>query len=161
MSPTNEAIVAVAAMATGRPCVLVYDYYQQITYTTKRSPFFVDLKVAADKEGETPRPRIKLAVDHGAYSEAGEFLSFRGVQVMGAGYGIPNIRGVGYVTFTNHAWGGASGPSAHPNAFLPWSLLLICLPKRWGWILSNCGTKMSIGRVIQPRPDRLPSLPLA
>jgi aldehyde oxidoreductase len=32
-SPTMEALVGVAAMATGKPCFLCYDYHQQQTYT--------------------------------------------------------------------------------------------------------------------------------
>ena len=46
-SPTMEALVGAAAMATGRPCFLGYDWYQQQTYTGKRSPFW--LKVQAGR----------------------------------------------------------------------------------------------------------------
>ncbi len=38
-SPTMEALVGAAAIATGRPVFLCYDYFQQMTYTGKRSPF--------------------------------------------------------------------------------------------------------------------------
>ncbi len=51
-SPTMEALLGVACMATGRPVFLKYDYKQHITYTGKRSPFFLDLKLAADKDGK-------------------------------------------------------------------------------------------------------------
>jgi aldehyde oxidoreductase len=40
-SPTMEALLGVAAMATGRPVSLRYDYHQHMTYTGKRSPFFM------------------------------------------------------------------------------------------------------------------------
>lgn len=132
MSPTNEALVAVAAIATGKPCVLVYDYYQQITYTTKRSPFFVDLKVAADKEGKLLGFETNYAIDHGAYAEAGEHLTFRGAQFMGAGYGIPNIRGVGYTVFTNHAWGGAFRAFGSPQCFFAMESLMDILAEKMG-----------------------------
>jgi aldehyde oxidoreductase len=36
-SPTMEALVGVAALATGRPVFLGYNYFQQQTYTGKRS----------------------------------------------------------------------------------------------------------------------------
>jgi aldehyde oxidoreductase len=36
LSPTNEALVGVAAIATGTPVFLQYDMYQQITYTGKQ-----------------------------------------------------------------------------------------------------------------------------
>ena len=40
-SPTMEALVGAACMATGRPVYLRYDYQQHITYTGKRSPFWL------------------------------------------------------------------------------------------------------------------------
>jgi aldehyde oxidoreductase len=52
LSPTNEALLAVATMATGRPCILRYNYEQQMTYTGKRSPAYFNLKMAANKEGK-------------------------------------------------------------------------------------------------------------
>lgn len=38
-SPTMEALVGAACLATGRPVFLNYNYFQQMTYTGKRSPF--------------------------------------------------------------------------------------------------------------------------
>ena len=37
-SPTMEALIGVAVLATGRPCHLRYNYEQQPQYTGKRSP---------------------------------------------------------------------------------------------------------------------------
>ena len=39
-SPTMEALIGVAVLATGRPCHLRYNYQQQQQYTGKRSPFW-------------------------------------------------------------------------------------------------------------------------
>ncbi len=44
-SPTMEALLGVACMATGRPVSLRYNYYQHITYTGKRSPFLDENQV--------------------------------------------------------------------------------------------------------------------
>ncbi len=52
LSPTLEALCAVATMATGRPAYLEYDYYQLITYTGKRAPVHSKVKMAADKDGK-------------------------------------------------------------------------------------------------------------
>ena len=88
-----EALLGVAAMATGKPVTLKYDYYQHITYTGKRSPFFINLKYGADKDGKIMAMESDWIVDHGPYSEFGDLLTVRGAQFIGAGYGIPNIRG--------------------------------------------------------------------
>ena len=51
-SPTMEALLGVACLALdGRPCSLVYDMYQNITYTGKRSPAFMNIRMAADENG--------------------------------------------------------------------------------------------------------------
>jgi aldehyde oxidoreductase len=116
-SPTMEALLGVAALATGKPVALRYDYYQHITYTGKRSPFFVDLKYGADKDGKIVAMESDWVVDHGPYSEFGDLLTVRGAQFIGSGYGIPNIRGRGQTVCTNHAWGSAFRAYGSPQSF--------------------------------------------
>ncbi|MFP5220892.1 MAG: molybdopterin-dependent aldehyde oxidoreductase [Acidobacteriota bacterium] len=106
-SPTMEALVGVAALATGRPVFLCYDYHQQQTYTGKRSPFFMNVRLAAGKDGKLLGMESDWTVDHGPYSEFGDLLTLRGAQFIGAGYSIPSIRGEGRTVCTNHAWGSA------------------------------------------------------
>ncbi|MCL2790156.1 MAG: molybdopterin-dependent oxidoreductase [Desulfobulbus sp.] len=107
-SPTMEALVGVAVLATGRPCHLRYNYEQQQQYTGKRSPFWTTVRMAADKKtGKVMALEADWIVDHGPYSEFGDLLTLRGAQFIGAGYGIPNLRGRGRTVCTNHAWGSA------------------------------------------------------
>lgn len=115
-SPTMEALVGAAALATGRPVFLGYNYFQQQTYTGKRSPFFINLKLAADKDGKLLGMETDWSVDHGPYSEFGDLLTLRGAQFMGAGYDIANIRGVGRTVCTNHAWGSAFRAYGSPQS---------------------------------------------
>jgi aldehyde oxidoreductase len=116
-SPTMEALLGVACMATGRPVFLRYNYYQHITYTGKRSPFWMKIKYGADKDGKITAMETDWSVDHGPYSEFGDLLTLRGAQFMGAGYGIPNIRGKGRTVCTNHAWGSAFRAYGSPQSF--------------------------------------------
>ncbi|HBR09206.1 MAG TPA: aldehyde oxidoreductase, partial [Clostridiales bacterium] len=51
-SPTNEAILGVAALVCQRPVSLVFNQFQNITYTGKRSPAFMNVKLAADENGK-------------------------------------------------------------------------------------------------------------
>ena len=131
-SPTMEALVGVAAMATCRPVFLRYDYYQHITYTGKRSPFFVKLKYGADKNGKIIAMESDWLVDHGPYSEFGDLLTVRGAQFIGAGYGIPNIRGRGRTVCTNHAWGSAFRAYGSPQSFLASEVLMDELAEKIG-----------------------------
>ncbi len=117
-SPTMEALLGVACLATHRPVYLEYDYQQYMQYTGKRSPFFIDMKMAADKDGKIVAMETDWTVDHGPYSEFGDLLTLRGAQYMGAGYNIPSIRGNGRTVATNHVWGAAFRAYGSPQAFL-------------------------------------------
>jgi aldehyde oxidoreductase len=131
-SPTMEALLGVAAMATGKPVTLKYDYFQHITYTGKRSPFFINLKYGADKDGKIIAMEGDWIVDHGPYSEFGDLLTVRGAQFIGAGYGIPNIRGKGLTVCTNHAWGSAFRAYGSPQSFLASESLIDELAEKMG-----------------------------
>lgn len=115
-SPTMEALVGAACLATGKPVFLRYNYHQQMTYTGKRSPFFVNMRLAADNEGKLLGMETDWSVDHGPYSEFGDLLTLRGAQFMGAGYDIPAIRGEGRTVCTNHAWGSAFRAYGSPQS---------------------------------------------
>ena len=131
-SPTMEALLGAATMATGRPTTLVYDYQQQMHYTGKRSPFFSRLRFAADAEGKLMAMESDWTVDHGPYSEFGDLLTLRGAQFMGAGYDIPNIRGAGRTVCTNHCWGAAFRGYGAPESEFPSEVLMDKLAETLG-----------------------------
>ena len=131
-SPTIEALVGVATMVTQRPCLLVFDYHQQQQYTGKRSPFYTTIRFAADKKGKLVAMETDFDVDHGPYSEFGDLLTLRGIQFMGAGYDIPNIRGEGRTICTNHAWGSAFRGYGGPQSCLATETALDELAEKLG-----------------------------
>lgn len=117
-SPTMEALLGVAAMATGKPVSLVYDMYQNITYTGKRSPVFLDVKLAADENGRFLALEGENYMDHGPYSEFGDLVTMRLSQFIGACYDIRNIRNTSTTVCTNHAWGAAFRGYGGPQSAL-------------------------------------------
>ncbi len=131
-SPTNEALLGVACMATQRPVYLNFDMHQQITYTGKRSPFWTHLRYAADQDGKLLAMEYDFSVDHGPYSEFGDLLTLRGNQYIGAGYDIPNIRGIGRTVCTNHAWGAAFRGYGAPESEFPSEVLMDELAEKLG-----------------------------
>ncbi|MFZ7101148.1 MAG: molybdopterin-dependent aldehyde oxidoreductase [Peptococcaceae bacterium] len=131
-SPTNEALLGVACMATGRPVSLNFNMYQNITYTGKRSPGFVNCKLAAGKDGKLLAMETDWFIDHGPYSEFGDLLTLRQAQFTGAGYDIPNIRGKGRTVCTNHAWGSAFRAYGSPQAFLASEIAMDELAEKLG-----------------------------
>ena len=129
---TCEALLGVACTATGRPVFLNYDYEQQQTSTGKRSPFFIKLKMAADKDGRLLALEADWTVDHGPYADFAEVLVQRCGQHLGAGYGIPNIYGEGRAVYTNHCWGSPMRGFGSPQAEFASEVLIDALAVKAG-----------------------------
>lgn len=132
-SPTMEALLGVACMACeNRPVSLIYDMFQNITYTGKRSPVFANLTVGADSEGKIIALEGKNILDHGPYSEFGDLLTLRLAQYHLAGYDVPNIRTENYTVCTNHAWGSAFRGYGAPEIEMASEILLDVLAEKMG-----------------------------
>ena len=131
-SPTMEGLLGVAALVTKKPVFLGFNMYQQFTYTGKRSPFFINLKMGADKSGRLVCMKSDWTVDHGPYCEFGDLLTMRGSQFIGASYDIPNIRGAGRTVATNHAWGSAFRAYGSPQSLFATECLIDELAEKVG-----------------------------
>jgi aldehyde oxidoreductase len=131
-SPTNEALLGVAAFITKRPVFLEFNMYQQITYTGKRAPFWTTIKFGADENGIIKAMEADWSVDHGPYCEFGDLVTTRGSQFAGAGYDIPNILGKGRTVATNHAWAAAFRGYGSPQALFPSEVLMDMLAEKIG-----------------------------
>ena len=131
-SPTMEGLLGVAALVTKRPVYLQFNMFQQITYTGKRAPFFVSLKMGADKDGKLVAMKSDWTVDHGPYCEFGDLVTMRGSQFIGAGYMIPNIRGEGRTVATNHVWAAAFRGYGSPQSMFPSEVLVDELAEKMG-----------------------------
>ena len=132
-SPTMEALLGVACLATGgKPVSLAYNMFQGITYTGKRSPGFVKIKMAADSDGKITALEADGIIDHGPYSEFGDLLTMRLMQFIGAGYDIRNVRMKGHTVATNHAWGSAFRAYGSPQSFLASEIAVDMLAEKMG-----------------------------
>ena len=131
-SPTNEAILGVAALVCQRPVSLVFNQFQNITYTGKRSPAFMNVKLAADENGKLLGLWANNYVDHGPYSEFGDLLTHRLSQFVGAGYHIPTIRNKSTTVFTNHAWGSAFRAYGSPQSYMGSEIAMDALAAKMG-----------------------------
>ncbi|MGI6732132.1 MAG: molybdopterin-dependent aldehyde oxidoreductase [Anaerovoracaceae bacterium] len=132
LSPTNEALIAVAVMATGKPCYLEFDMEQTITYTGKRSSSYADIRMAAGEDGKILGLEYDLIFDHGAYSEWGDCLAFKGNMFVGAGYNIDNIRGETHAVCTNNTYGTAFRSYGSPQALFASECLVDELAAKMG-----------------------------
>lgn len=131
-SPTNEAILGVAALVCQRPVSLNFTMYQSITYTGKRSPGFMNIKLAADDNGKLLALWGRNYIDHGPYSEFGDLLTHRLTQFVGGGLDIPSIRSKNTTVFTNHAWGSAFRSYGSPQSYMGSDIAIDCLAAKMG-----------------------------
>lgn len=131
-SPTNEAILGAAAKIIGKPVSLVFNQFQNITYTGKRSPGFMNIKLAADENSKLLGLWGNNYIDHGPYSEFGDLLTHRLSQFVGAGYDIPTIRNKSQTVFTNHAWGSAFRAYGSPQSFMGSEIAIDVLAAKMG-----------------------------
>ena len=131
-SPTNEALLGVAALVCQKPVSLVFNQFQNITYTGKRSPGFMHIKLAADENGKLLGLWGNNYIDHGPYSEFGDLLTHRLSQFVGAGYHIPTIRNKSTTVFTNHAWGSAFRAYGSPQSFMGSEIAIDVLAAKMG-----------------------------
>ena len=131
-SPTNEAVLGAAAKIIGKPVSLVFNQFQNITYTGKRSPGFMNIKLAADENGKLLGLWGNNYIDHGPYSEFGDLLTHRLSQFVGAGYDIPTIRNKSQTVFTNHAWGSAFRAYGSPQSFMGSEIAIDVLAAKMG-----------------------------
>lgn len=129
---TIEQYIGVAVMATGKPCYLEMDMTQSITYTGKRSPFFMKLRLGCDENGMLLGMESNFLADHGAYSEFGDLLLTKGNQFIGAGYHLENIRALGKMTFTNHAYGAPMRAYGSPQSFMAGESAMDELARKFG-----------------------------
>lgn len=131
-SPTNEAILGVAALVCQRPVSLVFNQFQNITYTGKRAPAFLHLKLAADEKGKILGLWGNNYIDHGPYSEFGDLVTHRLSQFVGSGYHIPSIRNKSTTVFTNHAWAAAFRGYGEPQSSMGTEVIIDMLAAKMG-----------------------------
>lgn len=132
LSPTMEAFLGIACMTTGKAVTLRYNWYQQQTYTGKRSPFFTKVKMGANSKGKIVAMEGDMTVDHGPYAEFGDGVAVRGLQFLGAGYNIPSIRNEARVVYTNHSWGCAFRAFGSPEVEFASEVLIDELAEKVG-----------------------------
>lgn len=102
LTPLTPAMVAVAALATGRPCALTMSFSESQHSIGKRAPAFSNVRLAADKNGKLSAMEYELAFDCGAYPQIIGVLADKGPCFVGLPYNIPSVRGQTGVVFTNH-----------------------------------------------------------
>ena len=110
-------LLGLAAWKLKRPVKLVFTRKETFQATTKRHPFYLDLKIGAAMDGTFTDLKCEMLVDGGAYKSFSNSVTTRGL-VHGSGpYRFPNARLLGKAVYTNTAIRGAMRGLAYPKRF--------------------------------------------
>ncbi|MXP23110.1 molybdopterin-dependent oxidoreductase [Gordonia sp. HNM0687] len=103
----TEDLVALAVLRTGRPCAYEMTRTDEMTRTTYRHPFRVDVALGADADGVLTAMKIDVLSDTGAYGNHAIGVMFHACAESISVYNCPVKRVDAEVVYTNNPPSGA------------------------------------------------------
>jgi len=102
-----QIYIALLAIRTKRPVRLVYTREESMLASTKRHPYVIKYKTAADKNGKLMAIDVTVIGDTGAYASYGPGTLTRSAVHATGPYEVPNVRVDAYTIYTNNPTAGA------------------------------------------------------
>jgi aldehyde oxidoreductase len=127
----NYAMVAAAAIATGKPVALSMSYEEHQHFSGKRSPSYSNGRLACDENGRITAAEFEFGLDHGPYQES-EWVVDRPCRFMLYPYNVPNVAGLSRMAHTNHNYGVAYRGYGSPQAYTLSETLVDMLAEKAG-----------------------------
>jgi len=112
---TSEAIAGAAALHFKRAVRYIPSLHESMLLTSKRHPFTMKVKLAADKDGKLTAFVNDFIIDNGAYQILGIVVGLRALQMLSGSYNIPSIQALAQLVYTNNAAGGAARGAGPPQ----------------------------------------------
>jgi CO/xanthine dehydrogenase Mo-binding subunit/aerobic-type carbon monoxide dehydrogenase small subunit (CoxS/CutS family) len=102
-----EGMAAVAAYRTRRPVKITLNRAESLQTSVKRHPYYLDYKVAMDREGHLLAVEADMICDGGPYTGNSPRVIDQGAIFSCGPYRVPNVRISGKAVLTNNPLGGA------------------------------------------------------
>jgi aldehyde oxidoreductase len=112
---TTEAIAAAAAIHFKRPVRYIPSLAESMLITSKRHPFYMNVKMGADADGRFTGYVNEFIVDKGAYFLIGPIIPLRALLMLSGPYHINDIHAMAKLAYTNNASGGAARGAGPPQ----------------------------------------------
>jgi len=112
----SEGIAGAAAIHFKRPVRYIPGLAESMLMTSKRHAFDMQVKLAADRQGNLTTFFNDMVVDNGAYYSIGHVVVYRALQMLSGSYNIPNVNARGRLVYTNNPWGSAARGAGPPQA---------------------------------------------
>lgn len=132
MHAGSYALAGIACKVTGMPVALHMDYSQFMAFSGKRSPAYINGRLACDKDGKITAGEFDAGLDHGAFPELGDDKLTKILRFMFFPYYVPNAAGLARVAITNHAFGTAYRGYGAPQAYTCSEALVDMLAEKAG-----------------------------
>jgi aldehyde oxidoreductase len=112
---TTEGITGAAALHFKRPIRYIPTLHESMLLSSKRHPFEMKVKLAADKNGLLTAYCNDFIINNGAYQILGIIVAERALMMLSGSYNIPNIDVLCRLVYTNDAGGGAARGAGPPQ----------------------------------------------
>jgi aldehyde oxidoreductase len=127
------SLAAIACLACDDlPVALSMTYAEYMAVSGKRAPSYTNARLACDENGKILAAEWDCGLDHGAYNELGDDLTWRPARFMFFPYNVPNVKGLTRVACTNHSYGTAYRGYGSPQAYTASEALMDMMAERMG-----------------------------
>jgi aldehyde oxidoreductase len=131
-SISSEGIAAAAAMHFKRPIRYIPTLEESFLITSKRHPFDMKTKLAADKNGNITAYCNDFIMNKGAYFLLGFIMSGRALHMLNGSYNIPNVDALAKIVYTNNGSGGAARGAGPPQVMFALESLMDMMAEKIG-----------------------------
>ncbi|WP_027400407.1 molybdopterin-dependent oxidoreductase [Anaerovorax odorimutans] len=132
MSASSYSLAAIACKVLQKPVALSMDYSQFMAYSGKRSPAYLNGRLACDKDGMIIAGEFDSGLDHGFDPALGDDKLSKIVRFMFFPYYVPNAAGLARAAVTNHAFGTAYRGYGAPQAYTCGEALIDMMAEKIG-----------------------------
>ena len=127
------SLAAIACLACDdMPVAFSMTYGEFMAFSGKRAPSYTNARLACDENGKILAAEWDCGLDHGAYNELGDDLTWRPARFMFFPYQVPNVMGLTRVACTNHAYGTAYRGYGSPQAYTASEALMDMMAEKIG-----------------------------
>jgi aldehyde oxidoreductase len=127
---SSECIAAAAAVHFKRAIRYIPTIAESMLLTSKRHPFSMKTKLAADAKGNLTAYFNEFTLNKGAYFLLGPIMPGRALHMLNGSYNIPNVYAFGKMAYTNNSSGGAARGAGPPQVMFALESLMDMLAER-------------------------------
>lgn len=132
MCAASYALCGVATKVTGMPVALSMTYAEFMALSGKRSPSYINGRLACDENGKFIAGEFDAGLDNGAYPEMGDDKLTKILRFMFFPYNMPNVAGLARSAVTNHNFGVPYRGYGAPQAYTASEALVDMLAEKMG-----------------------------